>query len=185
LKVTLADKPQGFGVQARRGYFATAAGTEIAQAETKAPEVSSADVSTIDPATHEQIRAALFAKNDTTQLAVKLDTKLGEAQGETRQLSVSSHLDGKDLPFYKDGDTSTNTVTFVFGVFDPKGNLLTAQQRHVDLTVPEGQMPNFFQVGVEQDVIFQLKPGLYRVREVVIDSAEHHMATLSRSVKIP
>jgi VWFA-related protein len=197
LKVTLVEKQKGVSVQARRGYFAApnqpesapeSAVTEAKSASPPAsgvnPSASAASPSPIDPATHEQIREALFAKNDTSQLVVKLDTKIAVGEGETRELSLSTHVDGKDLPFRKDGVNSLNTVTFVFAVFDAKGNMLPPQQKHVDLVVPDAQMQSFFQAGVDEDATFQLKPGSYRLREVVIDAVEHHMTSFSRSLKV-
>jgi hypothetical protein len=38
---------------------------------------------------------------------------------------------------------------------------------------------------VDADMTFSLKPGIYRIREVVADSEEHRMATFTRNVQIP
>jgi VWFA-related protein len=190
LKVTLAGEHKGVSVQARKGYFATANQPEPRVTASGASGIGSAPGTSApspanDPAVHEQIRAALFAKTDLSQLSVTLEAKPGEAEGDTRSLSVTSHLDGKDFPFGKDGDNSVNTVVFAFGVFDQKGNLLTVQQKHDDLVVPEGQISSFLNAGVDETVSFQLKAGSYWLREVVIEAEGHHMAAFSRTVKIP
>jgi VWFA-related protein len=190
LKVTLAESRKGITVQARKGYFAAANQPESADAglptaPAASPNVVSPSPSASDPAIHEQIRDALFAKKDTSQLVVALDTKIAAGQGGMSDLSLSSHLGGKDLPFRKDAGNNTNTVIFVFAVFDSKGNLLSPQQMHVDLEVPDAEMPAFLQAGVNEDATFELKPGNYRIREVVIDAEQHHLTSLSRSVKIP
>jgi VWFA-related protein len=188
LKVTLAQGRKGVSVQARKGYFATANQPESADAAPQsapAPIAANPNSSANDPAIHEQIREALFAKTDKSQLAVALDVKTAAGQGGMSDLSLSSHLDGKDLPFHKDGGNNTDTVIFVFAVFDNKGNLLSPQQKHVDLEVPDAEMPAFFQAGVNEDATFELKSGNYRIREVVIDTEAHHMSAFTRNVKLP
>jgi hypothetical protein len=76
-------------------------------------------------------------------------------------------------------------VTFVIAVFDQKENLIEAQKRRAKVNVLDGQLPGLFKLGVYVNLTFQLKPGIYWVREVVTDSEENKMTTLSRSVTIP
>jgi hypothetical protein len=186
LKVTLADKQQGLTIQARRGYFAPKNGNEAAPESTVAKAAAS-EIGTSDPEakTQEEIREAVLSKSDIAQLPVGLDTKLSEGQGETRELALSAHLDGSSLHFHKDGEHNLNTVTFVFAVFDQKENLLNAQLRRAKVNIVDAQVPSFSKNGVDMHLTFQLKPGTYRIREVVSDSEDHHMTTLSRSVTIP
>ena len=75
-------------------------------------------------------------------------------------------------------------MTFVFGVFDEKENLVIAQQRHATVDVADGQLAEFLKAGMSVDIAFQLKPGSYRIREVVTDS-EQRLTALSRNVEIP
>jgi VWFA-related protein len=182
LKVILTDKQQGVSIQARRGYFAPKNGNELAPESSEAAEMGPSD-----PAAQaqEQIREAVTSTTDVTQLPVGLETKLAEGQGETRGLSLSAHLDGSSLHFHKDGEHNLNTVTFIFAVFDQKGNLLNAQMRRAKVNILDAQVPSFSQNGVDMQLTFQLKPGTYRIREVVADSEDHHMTSLSRNVTIP
>jgi len=178
LKVTLAEKETGYGIQARRSYFAPRNEAE-AKAEAKEVEASSA----ADQG-QEQIREALLSKTESAQFPVVLDAKVSEGQGETHELSLLSHVDPQSLHFQKEGDHNLNTLTFVFGVFDQKENLVIAQQRHANVDVADGQLPEFLRAGMNLDMAFQLKPGSYRIREVVTDS-EQRLTTLSRNVDIP
>ena len=178
LKVTLAEKETGYGIQARRSYFAPRNEAE-AKAEAKEVEASSA----ADQG-QEQIREALLSKTEIAQFPVGLDAQVSQGQGETRELSLSSHVDPKSLHLQKEADHNLNTLTFVFGVFDQKGNLVIAQQRHANVDVADGQLPEFLKAGISVDMAFQLKPGSYRIREVVTDS-EQRQTALSRNVDIP
>ena len=178
LKVTLAEKETGYSIHARHSYFAPGneAEAKAGGKEVEAPAAGSSE--------QEQIREALLSKTEITQLPVVLDAKVSEGQGETHELSLSSHVDPKSLYLRKEAERNLNTLTFVFGVFDQKDNLVIAQQRHATVDVTDGQLPEFLKAGMNIDMAFQLKPGSYRIREVVTD-AEQHLSTLSRNVDIP
>jgi hypothetical protein len=130
------------------------------------------------------MRETLLSKTEIAQFPVVLDAKVSEGQGETRELSLLSHVDPQSLHLQKEGDHNLDTLTFIFGVFDQKENLVIAQQRHANVDVADGQLPEFLRAGMNLDMAFQLKPGSYRIREVVTDS-EQRLTTLSRNVDIP
>jgi hypothetical protein len=106
-------------------------------------------------------------------------------QAGTRELSLVSHLDAKPLHFQKEAEHNLNTVTFVFAIFDEKDNLVMARQRRASLSVSDAQLQNLFKDGVTIGMTFQLKPGVYRIREVVTDSEEHHLTAVSTTLKVP
>ncbi len=178
LKITLAEKVSGYSIQARRGYFAP---RSEAEAKAGAREVEASGAA--DQA-QEQMREALLSKSESAQFPVILDAKVSEGQGETHELSLSSHVDPQPLHFQKEGDHNLDTLTFVFGVFDQKDNLVMAQQRHATVDVTDGQLPEFLKAGMNLDMAFQLKPGSYRIREVVTDSGQR-LTALSRNIDIP
>ena len=178
LKVTLAEKETAYSIQARRGYFAPGNETEAkARAE-------GADAPIAGDQTQEQMRETLLSKTDIAQFPVGLDTKVSEGQGETHELSLLSHVDPKSLHLQKQGDHNLDTLTFVFGVFDQKENLVIAQQRHATVDVADGQLAEFLKAGMNVGMDFQLKPGSYRIRGVVTDS-EQRLTAFSRTVDIP
>jgi VWFA-related protein len=179
LKVTLAEKGKGITIQARRGYFAP---KNAAEAEAEAKEIQASDA---EAQAQEQIREAVLSKTESQQFSVVMGAKLSDGGGESRQLSLYAHLDAKPLHFHKDGEHNLNTVTFVFAIFDQKENLIMSQQRRARVSVLDVQLPELFKAGVDANMTFQLKPGIYRIREVVADSEEHHMTTFSKNVKIP
>ncbi len=178
LKVTLAEKVPAYSIQARRGYFAP---RNEAEAKSGAKEVEAS--STADQV-QEQMRETLLSKTESAQFPVVLEAKVSEGQGETHELSLLSHVDPQSLHLQKEGDHNLNTLTFVFGVFDQKENLVIAQQRHANVDVADGQLPEFLKAGMNVGMDFQLKPGSYRIREVVTDS-EQRLTAFSRKVDIP
>jgi hypothetical protein len=170
LKIKLVEKHKNFSVQARRGYFAAKNEAEAA-AEAKRQKALDAEAQS-----EEQIREAMFSKAVSQQLPVGLGGKLADAQAGARELS---------LHFQKEGGRNLNTVSFVFAIFDEKDNLVMARQRRTSLNVPDGQLPDLFKEGVTISMSFQLKPGVYRIREVVTDSEEHHLTAVSTTLKVP
>jgi hypothetical protein len=96
-----------------------------------------------------------------------------------------THLDATPLHFQKEGNQNLNTVTFVFAVFDEKDNLIASQQKSARVSVLDAQLQDLFKEGVNMSMDFQLKPGTYRIREVVTDSEEHHLTALSTKIEVP
>lgn len=179
LKVKLVEKHKSLSVQARRGYFAPRNEAEAA-AEAKRQAAFDAEAQA-----QAQIREAMYSKTVSQQLPVGLGGKLSDMQGGTRELSLISHLDAKPLHFQKDGEHNVNTVTFVFAIFDQQENLVVAQLRLARLNVLDAQLQDLIKEGVSVNTRFQLKPGIYRIREVVTDSQEHHLTALSTTLKVP
>ena len=180
LKVDLVEKHTGLSVQARSGYFAP---RNKADAEAEAKQQAAFDA---ESQVQEQIREAILSKTDSQQLPVEMGGKLSEGQSAgTRELSLIAHLDAKPLHFHKEGDHNLNTVTFLFAIFDQKDNLVMSQLRQAFVSVLDTQLPELFKVGVDMSMSFQLKPGVYRIREVVTDSEDHHLTALSTTIAVP
>ncbi len=178
LKVTLADKQKGVTIRARRGYFAPKNEQE-ADAEVKQQEASAAEAQA-----EAQIREAIFSHTEMQQLPVALAAKLAQTANDSRELSLFAHLDAAPLHFHKDGEHNLNTVIFVFAIFDEKGDLVTTQERRAHVDLPDAKLPGLVKAGVDVGMSFKLKPGIYRVREVVADSEEHHMTAVSRNIDV-
>jgi VWFA-related protein len=179
LKVKLADRHEAYSIQARSGYFAPRSATEAA-AEAKQQAAFDAEAKE-----QEQLRDAMFSKDMSQQLQVGLGGKLSDSQGGMRELSLIAHLNARSLRFEKQGEHNVNTVTFVLAVFDPQDNLVTAQLRKAALSVPDAQLENVKKNGISVNMRFQLKPGTYRLREVVTDSEDHHLTAVSSALKVP
>jgi VWFA-related protein len=179
LKVKLAENHKNVSVQARRGYFAPK-NEAAAAAEAKRQAAFDAEAQG-----EEQLREAMFSKTVSQQLPVGLGGKLSDMQAGTRELSLVSHLDAKPLHFQQEGGHTLNTVNFVFAIFDDKDNLVAARLRRTSLSVPDAQLQDLFKAGVTIGMNFKLKPGVYRIREVVTDSEEHHLTAVSTTLKVP
>ena len=131
----LAEKPKGWSVQARRGYFAPRS--------ERRPRPSPRQRRGTDPEAQakEQIREAVYAKTELQQLPVTMDVKVYSTKTDDRELVLSAHLDTKSLHFRKDGQRNLNNVTFVFAIFDQKDNLVQVQRGQATLEAPRRGAP--------------------------------------------
>ena len=178
LKVELTEKHKGFSVQARRGYFAPG---KNAEPNDLAKQVGANES---DAQAQEQIREAVQSKTDLQQLPVTMDVRVSSTKTDDRALALTAHLDPKPLHFRKDGQRNLNNVTFVFAIFDAKDNLIQLQRGQAKMDVSDAELQNILRAGLKMDSTFELKPGIYRVREVVTDSEEHHITAVSRTVNV-
>jgi hypothetical protein len=179
LKVTLSGEEKGISIRARRGYFAP---KNEAEAEADAKE---RDVSGAEAKLQEQIREAMFSKTLIQQLPVRLSAQRTKDLGKTRDISFTTHLDTRPLRLRKDVNHNVSTVLFMLAIFDEKQNLIASQQRRANVHVPDSQLPSFLKQGMDAQMTFNLKPGLYKVREVVTDTEDHQMSAFSHEVNIP
>jgi VWFA-related protein len=178
LKVELAEKHAGFSIQARRGYFAPRSEAEAAASVEPGALIDS------DAQAKEQIREAVYSRTDVQQLPVTMDVKVFSTKTDDRELVLTGRLDTKLLHLRKDGQRNLNNVTFVSAIFDQKDNLVQLQRGQAKLEAPDAELQQVLSAGLKMDSTFELKPGIYRVREVVTDSEEHHMTALSRNVNV-
>ncbi len=178
LKVELAEKHKGFSIQARRGYFAP---KNAAEADAAARQGGATEP---DAQAQEQIREAVQSKTELQQLPVTMDVRVSSTKTDARELALTAHLDPRSLQFRKDGQRNLNNVTFVFAIFDAKDDLLQLQRGQARIDVSDAELQAILRAGLKMDSTFELKPGIYRVREVVTDSEQHHITAVSRAVNV-
>jgi VWFA-related protein len=178
LKVELAEKHAGFSIHARRGYFAPRSEAEAAASVEPGGPIDP------DAQVKEQIREAVYSRTDVQQLPVTMDVKVFSTKTEDRDLVLSGRLDTKSLHLRKDGQRNLSNVTFVSAIFDQKDNLVQLQRGQAKLEAPDAQLQQVLSAGLKMDSTFELKPGIYRVREVVTDSEDHQITALSRNVNV-
>jgi len=205
LKVALTEKQKGYSILARKGYFAVAEAPIAVAAQPKSPPGSMPEsrspaatqpVAAQPPAMQpkaadpeaqeqEQIQNALRSKTDSTGLAAGLEASPSEGGGETRALAATVHLDTKALPLRKEAGHSFDTLTFAVAVFDAGDNLVELKQRRANVNLSDDQLPEFLDDGIDVNMIFEAKPGNYRLRVMVFEANEQRMAACSRAVVVP
>jgi hypothetical protein len=168
LKVVLSEHRPGVTLQARRGYFAPKKAAEREEGESE-----------------DEIREAVLSRVEMQQLPLDISTELSKASGNA-EFSVMARLDVRPVRFQKAGDRNANTLTFVSTIFDGNGTWVTGQQQQVRLNLPDTSLQKLLtSAGIVVRTTFHLAPGVYTVREVVMDSEDHHLGAVSRQIEIP
>jgi VWFA-related protein len=165
LKVTFTSK-QKWVLQARHGYFAPHGESD--------PEATA----------KEEIRQAIFSQEEMRDLPIDCQTQFFRAANGVR-LAVVTHLETKSLKFLKAEDRNKDRLSVSTVIFDENGNLLTGQQKIIDLRLKAATLERVNKTGLSVKSSFDLQPGTFLVRIVVRDSEGAQMAALNRGVVIP
>jgi len=165
LKVTLANK-QKWALQARHGYFAPY-GNSDPQAKAQ-----------------EEMQQAIFSQDEMHDLPLECQTQFFKIANGVR-LTVVTHLGIKELKFRKAQDRNNDKLTFSTVIFDENGNLLTGEDKIIDLRLKDETLERVNKTGIGVKSSFDLQPGTFLVRIVVRDSEGAQMAAMSRGVEIP
>ncbi|MEJ2008664.1 MAG: VWA domain-containing protein [Acidobacteriota bacterium] len=167
LKVKLAStaKRHGFRIEARKGYYAPRkAASSAAQAK-------------------QQIHHAVFSRNESQGLPLKVKTSFKKAGGGKADLTVTLHLGADELNFTKEGDRYEDRFTSVTAIFDHNGRYLGQTERNADLHLTERDLKRIRKKGLKLNLQFALAPGDYLVRDVVRDS-NGALAAVNNAVRI-
>ena len=166
LKVNVVAPP-GLSVQARRGYFAPKTQLDAsAQAQ-------------------EEIEQAVFSQDEVKELAVELHTQFFKINESDAKLSILTHVDMHLLRFRKEEGRNMNNLTFVTALFDRDGKYMSGKEKLVQFRLRDGSLERIMQSGITTKTSFDVKPGMYLVRQVVRDAEGGQLSGLNRTVEIP
>jgi len=165
LKVTL-KAPAAGAVQARKGYYAPNAAVD---ASTQARQA---------------IEDAVFSQEEVREIPVEVQTQFFKATDDEAKLSVVARLDVRQIHFRKADGRNNNDLTVVSAVFDRNGNLVSGNQKVVQMHLKDDTLANRLNSGITLKSSFDVKPGSYLVRLVVRDE-DGQLAAQSSTVEIP
>jgi VWFA-related protein len=166
LKVSL-NKPRGLTIEARKGYYAPR------------------HLSDADETAREEIREALFSREELRELAAEMHTQFFKPNDETARLTILVHLGLRNLRFRKDEGRNRDNVTIVSAVFDRNGNFLTGTNKILEMRLKDETMAQRIDSGFTIRSTFDVKPGQYLIRLVVRDSEGQLMTAQNGAVDIP
>jgi hypothetical protein len=171
LKLMLTGERKAYSVKARRGYFAS-----------KASKLENS-VAAIDD-DRKAIRDAILSPVELQQLPVELKAGVSPVEGGKRELVLLVHVDAKALNFHRDGDRNQNTLTFTAAIFDQQGKYAGGQEQHAKIDLADAELANLLSSGVDVKMTLTVKPGRYRIRQVVRDSEDKHIAAMTRNFDV-
>jgi VWFA-related protein len=166
LKVTIKE-PAGLTSSARRGYYA--------------PRRLNDPMETAK----EEIREALFSKEELRELPVDLHTQFFKSSGDNARVTILTHVDLKNLRFRKAETRNNNTLTITAALFDRNGNYVTGSQKILEMRLKDETLEKRAEAGFTVRSSFDVKPGTYLVRLVVRDAEGQQMSAANGAVEIP
>jgi len=166
IKVTLANG-KGFSVQARKGYWAPDHEEDAAATASR------------------EIGEAVFSRDELRDLPIDIHSEYFKTTAEDASLTVTAHLDIRQLPLRKQDNRSRDDLTLVCALFDGNGNYLKGTQKVVELRLKDESLDQRLTRGVNVISDFDVKSGPYLIRIVVRDAEGRQMATANGTVEIP
>jgi VWFA-related protein len=171
LKLTLNGERKGFTVKSRRGYFAS-----------KAAKQENSVAAVDDDAN--AIRDAILSPVELQQLPIEIKAGASEVDGGKRELALLIHVDAKALHFHQEAGRHQNTLTFTTAVFDQAGKYAGGQEQRAKIDLSDADLANLLASGVDVKITLTVKPGNYRIRQVVRDSEDKHLAATTRNFAV-
>lgn len=151
LRVKLANGKK-YQIQATNGYYASQIRAES------------------EDAAKEEVREALFSRDETASLPVQLQTQLLKADATSAELAVLTHVDIRGIRFRKEEGKSCDDLVVATGLFDANGELGDGQMKEVALKLSDSTLEKMSQTGLTIKTVLTVKPGTYRVRSVLRES---------------
>jgi hypothetical protein len=167
LRVALADNPDHFTIQARRGYFA--------------PDKSQ-DAATV---AKEELQQMIFSKEEVRTIPMEIHTQFFKPTAGEAKLSVLTHVDVHAVPFRKADGRSVDSVTLVTAIFDRAGNYVTGEEKQIEFHLRDETLARLSQTGLNMKANLTVKSGTYLIREVVRESEGDQLSATSSEVEIP
>src|SRR5207248_6423291 len=85
----------------------------------------------------EEIREALFSREELHELPVELHSQFFKPGNETARVTVLARVELKSLKFRKADDRNRNDLTIVSALFDRNGNYVTGNQKTVEMRLKD------------------------------------------------
>ncbi len=167
IKVTLADNPAHYAIQARKGYF---------------DPNKNEDAATL---AKEELESIAFSENELHDIPVEFHTQFYKLAADSATLTVLAHVDVSRFHFRKVADRNLDSLTVIAVVFDRAGDYVAGQERDIDFHLLDATLARLAQSGVTTRLNLSVKPGAYMIREIVKDSEGGEISALNGSVEIP
>jgi hypothetical protein len=166
IKVVITGNKK-YEVQARHGYFA--------------PKKMNNPAEKVD----QEIHDAVYSQDEIADLPLEIHTKYFKTAGKNAELTVTSHVGVRGLQFRKADGKNCNELTVTTVIFDENGELVSGEQKLLNLQLPDATFQQVSQYGLRIEEKFALKPGSYTVRQVVREAEGAKMAAKNGVVVIP
>jgi hypothetical protein len=118
-------------------------------------------------------------------LPIDIRTEFFKTTADDASLTVTAHLDIRQLHLHKQDERNRGDVTLVCALFDGNGNYLKGTQKVVELRLRDETLDQRLTRGVTVSSDFDVKSGPYTIRVVARDAEGRQMAAANGVVEIP
>jgi VWFA-related protein len=152
-------------IDTRPGYFAArpVAATETAQM---------------------RIDRAVQSRDRLEQIPAAVQVSVGNRTNGRFLISVLVNIDANHLPFPRNADRYLQQLTFVSVLEDSAGNYVAGKQAVMDLLLSAPTLASFKSKGLRATLSFTVPAGSYRLREVIREAVQDHLAASNTPVII-
>ncbi|HET9400763.1 MAG TPA: hypothetical protein VFO34_07415, partial [Candidatus Acidoferrales bacterium] len=170
LKVTLAQQGK-FTINARPAYFDPS--SELSPAEKR----------------FQKLQQAVLNTGDANGISAEFNATPDSAANGKSSVSIGIHVDVRKLPFQKmmwgSGDQrEVERIVFITALFGEDNKFLTGVEGVMDLRLKEATLRDLGAKGVDAKLSIQAPAGAYHIRQVIQESAEGRMTTITRPIQI-
>jgi VWFA-related protein len=164
LKVKLVGKHK-YSIQARRGYYAPLPMGHKEQEE-------------------QDIANELHSTEESGDLLADLQIDRSVQDRARSVLVLQSRVALRSAHFRKDHGKNSDVLRMITGVFDENGNMITGGEKILTMNLDDRAYRKLSASGLTVHLSFNLGPGKYLVRQVLLDSQSGETSTRSRAVEI-
>src|ERR1700751_4654174 len=127
-------------------------------------------------AVKQEIEEAVLSQEEQHGLPIQLHTQYYKVDATDAKLAILTHVDIGRIRFEKLDGRNKNDLTIVAALFDRNGNFVTATEKVLEMRLRDTTLERLSHTGVTVKTSFDVKPGAYLVRLVVLDSRASQLA---------
>jgi VWFA-related protein len=127
---------------------------------------------------------AVLAMDSPQAIPTQVTTAPGTLATGEHVLKVEVHVDSAKLPFQAQGDRQVERLIFITALFDAQNHFLSGVQGIEDLRLKKETLAAISNRGLDVKLSLQAPPGSYRLRQVVQETGNGRITSMSRMVEI-
>jgi len=124
---------------------------------------------------------------EVKSIPIDVRTQFFKPDRTNAKLSVRVRVDAHAIDFHEEQGRKVDELKVVTVLFDDSGQFVAGKLKTVGLRLRGSTLAEMMRapLGLQTSVAFDVKPGSYWVREVVLDGNSGKMAALNQAIEIP
>jgi hypothetical protein len=132
----------------------------------------------------ERIDREVLSAETLAELPATVHVSSADAGSGLINIDVDINVDANHLKFVEKDDRQVQQITFVTVLEDGKGHVITGKEAVMDLSLLPATLADMQTKGIKAGITLTAPTGSYRVREIIREAVENHMA-ISNTAVVP